>query len=441
MAPGVRVRVSSRGVRASVGPRGARVHVGGGRTGVSTGVGPVTLYSGLGSSRTGGRSRSTASSSAATYRRQLAAAQRSARLEEQAAAARQAQAALLELTSAHLTAFVPAQRPLAPDPFNLDEAAVAEHFRQAHLSGVSRLDRAARRAGTAAADLQTREYLAHARANAGAHRSHMQAALDGEWQLLVGGDPGKVLEVVADALADNGAVATPVDSNGTAISIVMIAPPESDLPDVRPHQNASGAWTTKKMTAAERNELYLDILCSHVLTTVKETFAVAPSLVETAIAVVRDEAPMGMPDWKVLCVVETDRQRIGHLGTEVAAPAHHLLNALADVEIRFRSNSVKILPLNPRQSGAAADILERLDRDDSEDGATDPAPEDLSAATPASPPPEGSWPETVGAPAPLSPPAPMVAPPGWQPDPWRQAELRWWDGQEWTSHVSTRQQP
>lgn len=436
MAPGVRVRVSSRGVRTSVGPRGARVHVGGGRTGISTGVGPVTLYSGLGSSGSGGRSRSTASSSAATYRRQVAAAQRSARLEEQTAAARQAQAALLELTSAHRAAFAPASRPIAPDPLNLDEAAVANHFREAHLAGVSRLDRSGRRAAAAAADLQTREYLAHARANASVYRAQTQAALDAEWQLLVCGDSDRVMEVVADALADNGAVATPVESNGASISIVMVAPPESDLPDVRPHQTASGAWTTKKMTAAERSELYLDIVCSHVLTTAKETFAVAPSLVEVAIAVVRDEAPMGAPDWKVLCVVETDRHRTAQIDRAGAAPAHKVLNGLADVEIRFRANSVKILPLNPRQSGAAADILERLDRDDTDD---DDGPETASSATsPSSSAQEEEWGEPSGAPVLLPPPVPATVPPSWQPDPWRQAELRWWDGREWTAHVSAR---
>jgi hypothetical protein len=50
IAPGVRVRASSRGVRTSIGPRAARVHVGGGRTGFSTGLGPVSLYT-SGSSR------------------------------------------------------------------------------------------------------------------------------------------------------------------------------------------------------------------------------------------------------------------------------------------------------------------------------------------------------------------------------------------------------
>lgn len=32
-------------------------------------------------------------------------------------------------------------------------------------------------------------------------------------------------------------------------------------------------------------------------------------------------------------------------------------------------------------------------------------------------------------------------PPGWHPDPWRQAALRWWDGQQWTHHVGAPAPP
>ena len=30
---------------------------------------------------------------------------------------------------------------------------------------------------------------------------------------------------------------------------------------------------------------------------------------------------------------------------------------------------------------------------------------------------------------------------GWHPDPWGQASLRWWDGEQWTAHVSAVPQP
>ena len=41
--------------------------------------------------------------------------------------------------------------------------------------------------------------------------------------------------------------------------------------------------------------------------------------------------------------------------------------------------------------------------------------------------------------APESPPAagmPATAPPGWHPDPWAAASLRYWDGNQWTGHVA-----
>lgn len=51
IAPGVKIRASSRGLSASVGPRAARVHFGAGGTGVSTGVGPVSLCQSVGGGR------------------------------------------------------------------------------------------------------------------------------------------------------------------------------------------------------------------------------------------------------------------------------------------------------------------------------------------------------------------------------------------------------
>src|SRR3954454_19466708 len=69
IAPGVRVRASSRGVRTSIGPRAARLHVGAGRTGFSTGLGPVGYYTSLGGS--GRRSTAARRPSAGTYQRQL----------------------------------------------------------------------------------------------------------------------------------------------------------------------------------------------------------------------------------------------------------------------------------------------------------------------------------------------------------------------------------
>jgi hypothetical protein len=59
VAPGVRIRASSRGISAGVGPRAARVHVGTRGVGVSSGVGPLSANSrfGGGGRRTSGGAR------------------------------------------------------------------------------------------------------------------------------------------------------------------------------------------------------------------------------------------------------------------------------------------------------------------------------------------------------------------------------------------------
>lgn len=92
IAPGVRIRASSRGISAGVGPRPARVHVGTPGVGVSSGIGPFSTYSHLG----GGSHRSTGGGLGATYRgptktsvaayeRELRAAEREADIEKIAA--------------------------------------------------------------------------------------------------------------------------------------------------------------------------------------------------------------------------------------------------------------------------------------------------------------------------------------------------------------------
>jgi hypothetical protein len=43
--------------------------------------------------------------------------------------------------------------------------------------------------------------------------------------------------------------------------------------------------------------------------------------------------------------------------------------------------------------------------------------------------------EQPAVPVPATPPAPTT-PAGWYPDPYAVARLRWWDGQQWTEHVS-----
>jgi hypothetical protein len=108
VAPGVRVRASSRGIRTSLGPRAARLHVGGGRTGISTGAGPVSFYTSLSGSR---RRTTSASRGARAHSSQRALAQ-AAKLEQ----AQQLKDALNEILNLHRQDFPGAVPPAAPPP-------------------------------------------------------------------------------------------------------------------------------------------------------------------------------------------------------------------------------------------------------------------------------------------------------------------------------------
>ena len=121
VAPGVRVRASSRGLSAGIGPRAARVHVSSRGVGVSSGVGPFSTYTSLSGGRrsTGGGSRRSAGPTKASLtarERELRAAQREADIEK----VEWLEKSLIEV---HRQSFEPARRmelsppdPVDPDP-------------------------------------------------------------------------------------------------------------------------------------------------------------------------------------------------------------------------------------------------------------------------------------------------------------------------------------
>jgi HEAT repeat protein len=130
IAPGVRLRASSRGFSAGLGPRAARVHVGTRGVGVSTGVGPFGAYSHLGgasrrrsSSRGGG-----GYSYAGPSRASLAALEREARQAEKAAEIGRVIAIERELVSVHLEEFSTSTARVLPEPSAPDETPIRQRI-------------------------------------------------------------------------------------------------------------------------------------------------------------------------------------------------------------------------------------------------------------------------------------------------------------------------
>lgn len=283
LAPGVRIRASSRGVRTSLGPRVARVHVGGGRTGVSTGVGPFGYYTSLGGTR---RSTSTGS-----VNRQVAAAARQHALADKAAEAQRLQHAFAAISALHREEFRPAARPTTPPPPEPPVRQLRALYRSQARRGTSFFDFAARREALKAADLRANSAAITARTDLARQASEIQRQLDASWADLQRCEPETTLDVLNEAFADNQAAASAVGVDGTEASLVVVVPPASDVPERKPTVTAAGNLSLKKLTKTEAADVYKQLVCGHVLVTLKEAFAVAPGIRSARIVAVRAKAP------------------------------------------------------------------------------------------------------------------------------------------------------
>jgi hypothetical protein len=278
IAPGVRVRASSRGLRTSVGPRIARVHVGGGRSGISTGVGPFTAYSAFGGSA-GRRPGSPASA-----QRALAEA---AKYEQ----AQQLHAALHTIMNLHRRPFPPMPPPVAPElPAINTRPVLAAHRASAfEIGGLASL--AAWRHARQRAVLSARQEIAQLERERGLLRAANQRDMDRWWHRLGTNDPAVLLPALNAAFSDNEAPALAVGVTGADVALVVIVPGLELIPDRQPGQTPTGSLTLRTLSKSERGALHLTAVVSHVLLTVREALAVGRGITTTRIVAVRRLGP------------------------------------------------------------------------------------------------------------------------------------------------------
>lgn len=281
LAPGVRVRASSRGIRTSVGPRAARIHVGAGRTGFSTGAGPVGYYTNVGSSRS--RSRP----STGSVNRQLAAAARQQAAADKLSQARQLADALIAITQIHHEEFPAATRPLAPPPSPVDENEIHKRHRKAAKGVTSLFAFSARKQALADANLSAAAEIAAETTRRLADQDRQQVELDSWWAALERCEPEVVLETLIAAFEDNEAAATAVGVDAAEVSLVVLVPSESAIPDRKPTTTQAGNLSLKKLTKTEVADFYKMLVCGHMLVTLREAFAVVPRLTTARIVAIR----------------------------------------------------------------------------------------------------------------------------------------------------------
>lgn len=357
LAPGVRVRASSRGLRASVGPRAARLHVGGGRTGVSTGMGPVSFYSSIG----GGRRRTTTTTSVARYQQQVLAQQHRA---EKAAEAQRLVAAFQHILSLHQTPFPPAVRPVASPPALPDRAALYRHYEQHALAGISVFRRAERTKAKQRANAWTNDEVARRQAAAQAQQAQWQQQLDERWQRLCRNDPETVIATLAEAFEDNEAPSAAVGVVKDEAALVVLVPqPDQVIPERMPSVTAAGNLSLKKLTQRERADYYTIFVCGQLLVTVREALAVAPGLAGAGVVALRNDGPDVYGRARLVCLTAARLSRRALDGVQWAtAGAVNIINEVASERlINQRGRSAELAPLDLSQQPELAALIEAID--------------------------------------------------------------------------------
>lgn len=363
LAPGVRIRASSRGVRTSIGPRAARVHIGGGRTGVSTGVGPVGFYTsvGGGSRRSGSRG---GSSAQASYQRQLASQQRHAAQAERAAVAQQMADAFLRILNLHRVDFPLAQPPIAPEPTPPDRPAIYQHYEKQVLTGIGVFKRAERAAAKQRAAAWADAEAARQWTMVKNQQAQWQQHLDQQWQLLNGNDPGTVLQTLAEAFEDNEAPSAAVGVDAGEVALVLMVPPASlAIPEQMPGQTAAGNLSLKKITQADKADFYKQFVCGQILVTLREAFAVGPGLTAARVVVLRNDGrdPYGRPVVPCLAAVSVTRGAMEGVRWH-DADAIAILNAVAHEKlITQKGRSKDLSPLDLTSEPDIATLIRAVD--------------------------------------------------------------------------------
>jgi len=273
LAPGLRVRASSRGLRVSAGPRASRLHLGAGTPGISTGAGRFGYYHSLGGGT--GRTRSIAA-----RQRQLADASK----HEQAEALLAAFQAILAL---HREAFVPAVAPVAEPSAPVDEHAIRDRHRRRERAGIGFFRRSARAEARRRADVAAAEEVASTHQAAADARVARQAQLDAWWQRLVTNDPDAVLEHLAAAFEDNDAPAAAVGVDGSEVSLAVLVPGLDTVPEGMPARTDAGNLSLRKLTKRDRNGYYLEVVAGYLLVTLREALAIAPGLTDARLVALR----------------------------------------------------------------------------------------------------------------------------------------------------------
>jgi hypothetical protein len=262
----------------------------------------------------------------------------------------------------HRQEFAPASPPVAPVIEPVNEEAIRRHYEDEALRGIGRLQRSAR--GTArerAAAVAARQIQQENERRVQA-RAALQRQLDGQWQRLLANDPDVVMATLTEAFDDNEAFAAAVGVHGDEVAVVVLVPSFDIIPERMPKVTDAGNLALPKLAKRERSDYYTLLVCGHVLVTVRETLAVAPSIGWVRVAAVRLTPPDAYGAQKAECLLAAlfRREALQGIRWDSADAAVIVNDASAERSLR-QGRSGELLPLDLAAEPALAGLIRAFD--------------------------------------------------------------------------------
>lgn len=195
--------------------------------------------------------------------------------------------ALTSLMAAGRERFQPVTRPVLPAPSPTDPApleavewAARKNQAPAWRRGErKRLRLEAAAAARAHADQRDRELAEQ--------HCQRQAETDAWWERLSRGEERTLTAALKDAFADNPAPVDIIRAEEQEAALVLRLPAPDVVPERKAHVTPGERATTKAWTKTELAEVYADLLGAHLLATLRESWAVGPSLHDVRVLGVR----------------------------------------------------------------------------------------------------------------------------------------------------------
>jgi hypothetical protein len=245
----------------------------------------------------------------------------------------------------------------------VDRESIRRRCEAEALAGVGMFQFGARKAAKAAAATAAVAAIAAEEARVAAVQRAQQADLDAAWSRLLQNEPDTVLATLEDAFADNEAPAAAVACLDGEVSLLVLVPGEAVLPERLPAAKSSGAPTLKKATKAERAAVYRELVCGHVLLTVREALAVAPGLRSALVIALRATAPdsYGHTGLECLLGLRLTRDSLTGIRWDTATASQIISDAGSDVILAARGTARALTPIDVAEHPELAALIGSLE--------------------------------------------------------------------------------